>query len=32
MNELLKTLGILAIVPAIITVVINMPWCMHCVH
>ena len=31
-NDLLSTAAIVAIVPAIITVVSNIPWCVHCVH
>jgi len=31
-NNLLRTTGLIAIVPAIIAVAANMPWCMHCVH
>jgi len=31
-NDLLRTAGLVAIVPTIIAVVTHLPWCMHCVH
>ena len=32
MKDIIRTLGIIAIVPGIIAVATHMPWCMHCVH
>ena len=31
-NDLLRTAGLIAIVPTVIAVVTHLPWCMHCVH
>ena len=31
-NDLLRTTALVAIVPTLIAVVTNLPWCMHCVH
>ena len=32
LNDLLRTAGLIAIVPGIIVVVTHLPWCMHCAH